>query len=167
MPHREPLRAALARQLATLMRDRVDLDTQQKVARRAGLAQSTVGRILRAEVSATLDNVEALAIAFGVTPGVLMGEQEPATDAWAAKVTHLPRAEVEKINAFIDFTLAQAARERPAALNFRERTTAAPEQHAAMNRAAQRPLSQTTLAFDQPAKEQAVTRRAKKRSRHA
>lgn len=54
------------------MLQRWDLDTQAKVAAAAGVSQSTVGRVLAADVHAHLDVVEAIAKAFGVHPITLL-----------------------------------------------------------------------------------------------
>src|SRR5260363_439026 len=65
----------LATNLARLMAERPDLNTQIKVAKKTGICQSRVGRILRNEVSATADNIEAIACAFGLSVGELLSTQ--------------------------------------------------------------------------------------------
>ena len=40
--------------------------------RRSGVAQATIGRILRGEVAATVDTIESLAKALGVAPHLLV-----------------------------------------------------------------------------------------------
>lgn len=65
----------LATNLARLMAERPDLNTQIKVAKKSGIGQTTVGRILRNEVSATADNIEAIACAFGLSVGELLSTQ--------------------------------------------------------------------------------------------
>lgn len=65
-------RGVLARNVEALMNSREDRNSQPKVAERAGMAQSTVGRILRAEVWATLENIDGLAKAFRVQPWQLL-----------------------------------------------------------------------------------------------
>src|SRR5260364_265519 len=52
-----------------------DLNTQIKVAKKSGIGQTTVGRILRNESSATADNIEAIACAFGLSVGELLSTQ--------------------------------------------------------------------------------------------
>lgn len=46
------------------MEERINLDTQVKVAAAAEMSQSSVGRFLKGSVSPTLDNLEALAEVF-------------------------------------------------------------------------------------------------------
>lgn len=65
-------RAVLAKNLAALMEKSVDLDTQGKLHRRSKVAQATIGRILKAETSATVDTLDQLAAAFGVSPWALL-----------------------------------------------------------------------------------------------
>lgn len=69
---RQDTKAILARNLRRLMDSTPALDTQMKVASRADIAQSTVGRLLRGEVYAQLSQVEALAEAFKVDVTVLL-----------------------------------------------------------------------------------------------
>lgn len=51
-----------------------DLGSQQRLGKRCGIGQTTIGRIRRGEVNATVDNLKAIADAFGVTVGYLCGE---------------------------------------------------------------------------------------------
>ncbi len=66
------LRQVIADRLRTLMGARPDLDTQVKLAKRAGLSQSTVARILSADSSATSDSLAQLASAFSTSPASLL-----------------------------------------------------------------------------------------------
>lgn len=66
------LRELLARRLRELMDARPDLDTQMKVAAKSKLGQSTIQRILSDQQAATVDVVEALAKAFGISPVELL-----------------------------------------------------------------------------------------------
>ena len=69
------LRQVIAYRLRALMEACSDLDTQVKLARRAGLSQSTVARILSADSAATADSIANLAHAFGIPPAsLLMGD---------------------------------------------------------------------------------------------
>ena len=69
------LRQVIADRLRELMATRADLGTQVKLARRAGISQSTVARILSADSAATADSIANLAHAFGVPPAsLLMGD---------------------------------------------------------------------------------------------
>ena len=66
------LRQVIAARLRELMATRADLDTQVKLARRAGISQSTVARSLSAHSAATADSIANLAHAFGVPPASLL-----------------------------------------------------------------------------------------------
>ncbi|WP_158512154.1 helix-turn-helix domain-containing protein [Paraburkholderia caribensis] len=92
------------------------LDTQVKVAARAGIAQSTVGRLLRGEVYAQLSQVEALAEAFRVNVASLLSEHEndaPASSSVSNEgYASLTDEERQQVSDFIAFL---AARHQPAA----------------------------------------------------
>ena len=66
------LRQVIADRLRALMAACPDLDTQVKLARKAGLSQSTVARILSADSAATADSIADLAHAFSVPPASLL-----------------------------------------------------------------------------------------------
>lgn len=68
----EKLRELLARRVRELMAKSVELNTQVKLSKRAGVSQSTVQRVLSGENSATLDVVEDLGRAFGFRPPSLL-----------------------------------------------------------------------------------------------
>ena len=65
----------LARNLEALMRTRPELKSQPKVAAKAGISQSSVGRMFRAEASVTMGHLEAVAHAFGCEPWQLLVPQ--------------------------------------------------------------------------------------------
>lgn len=70
------LRQILARRLRALMDTRLDLNTQTKVAQRAGVGQATVQRILTLQAAATIDSIDSLAHAFRVSPVDLLLEDD-------------------------------------------------------------------------------------------
>lgn len=65
----------LADNLKSLMDGHPQFTSQHLIANKSKVAQSTVGRIMRAETSATIDNVEAIAKIFGLTAADLL--QDP------------------------------------------------------------------------------------------
>jgi hypothetical protein len=67
-------RNVLATQLRALMAKHPSLDTQQKVAEAAQITQSTVWRVLKAEVGASVDVVDSLARAFSVDPIAMLAD---------------------------------------------------------------------------------------------
>lgn len=108
----------LAANLRRLMDSSDMLDTQVKVAARAGIAQSTVGRLLRGEVHAQLDQVEAIANAFRVTVGELLTDHAAAADFEIpydkAAYARLPAQEKAQIAEFIEFVLNRHVEKKPA-----------------------------------------------------
>lgn len=49
-----------------------DLKSELALAKRSGVAQSTINRLLKRQVGASVDTVDALADAFGVHPWLLI-----------------------------------------------------------------------------------------------
>lgn len=86
------LKDLLALRLRQLMDQRPDLDTQTKVAQRAGVGQSTVARILSREVHTSLDVVEALAGAFGIHPLHLLTDPAEISQPGAVAAGYQERA---------------------------------------------------------------------------
>ncbi|HEX8612183.1 MAG TPA: helix-turn-helix transcriptional regulator [Telluria sp.] len=75
----------LAKNLSTLMAI-TGLDTDDKVARRSGVGRGTVDRLRKAEVSARLETVEALAKGFGIS-GIYLLTDHIKPDAAAEAMT--------------------------------------------------------------------------------
>jgi transcriptional regulator with XRE-family HTH domain len=97
----------LAANLRRLMDETPSLDTQMKVAARADIAQSTVGRMLRAEVNPQLHQIEAIADAFHVSVAELLTDtsaeekSDPSIDLVLFK--SLPESDKKEIAALIEF----------------------------------------------------------------
>lgn len=72
-------RQVLARNLTVLMTAYPEIGSQKLLFKSTGVTTSTIGRIRRGEVSATLDNIEALAKAFKITVGDLLNPSLPET----------------------------------------------------------------------------------------
>lgn len=62
----------LSQNLDALMSMHEELNSQQKLSRRSGVGQTSVGRMRRAEGSATIDNVQSVAKAFGLSASELL-----------------------------------------------------------------------------------------------
>lgn len=77
----------IAQKLDELMSESRDLSSQQKLAKRVGIGQTTIGRIRRGEVSATVENLKDIADAFGVAMGYLFGETDK--NGMPYGITHL------------------------------------------------------------------------------
>lgn len=138
------LRITLARRIDDLMRAKPGVDTQMALARRSGVGQSTIGRILRAETAATIDNVEALAGALGVAPAQLLHDSglSGVSESVPPEFAHLPQAERERIAAFIHFTIEDYASKHRLAID--ERKEAPKGAQARMQRAAKRANNENT-----------------------
>lgn len=75
-------RERLADNLAALMSGHPILNSQNAIARKSGVAQTTIGYMLRPHVhtgSPKLDNIERIAEAFGITVSELLAEQTGET----------------------------------------------------------------------------------------
>ena len=64
---RHVVRVDWARALTMVMAASKDLKTQTALAKKSGVAQSTIGRILRGEVNPQSGNLERIARAFGMS----------------------------------------------------------------------------------------------------
>lgn len=82
-------RKLLAKNLAALMARSPDLSTQGKLHRKSKVAQATIGRALRGETGATLDTLDALAAAFGVSPWTLIHPNPDVKQSEAALYSKL------------------------------------------------------------------------------
>jgi transcriptional regulator with XRE-family HTH domain len=67
-------RELIADRIRRLMDLRPDLDTQVKLAKRAGVSQSTVARTLSCDTSPSADSLLDIARALGTTPAMLLIE---------------------------------------------------------------------------------------------
>ncbi len=108
-----------AANLVRLMAVRPDLDTQVKVADHSGVAQTTVGRILRGAVSPTLENVESIANAFGKTVGEMIDSAYNSAAEIAydrVRYSKLPKEEKARVESYIEHVItdfeATSAREQ-------------------------------------------------------
>lgn len=92
------LRQVLAQRLRDLMDTTPGLETQMQVSARAGISQTTVSRILKSQVAATLDNVEAIATAYGLSPSALLSTQ---TTAKLPVISEADRRTMHRIAAYL------------------------------------------------------------------
>lgn len=80
---RKSARLIAADRLTLLMGRTPHLDTLKKVAAKSGVGYGTVQRVSRAEASVTIDNIEAIAAAFGLTLDEFLKRDFPSSDAGA------------------------------------------------------------------------------------
>lgn len=157
----QSLRLVLAERLRDLMAT-TPLTSQHKVGHASGVAQSTIGRIANGEVSATLDNIEAIAAAFGVSPVALLTAPADASGALAtlaALLEPLPHAALEQVLGYVRFVAVQyrppAKRVRPASteLNAKRKTENSDAERGVIQRGARAP-SDPAKEFSKNAKPQ-------------
>lgn len=140
------LQAVLASNLQRHMDAKPHVGTQQKLAARAGVSQSTVGRLLRGEVSPLLGHVESLAEALGTTVMDLLSEPGAADSIQYDRAAYaaLPEQEKKKIETFIEFVIATNR-----GMNFTEVTAPPAHQAEAIAKASGRPLDHRTLTHNE------------------
>jgi transcriptional regulator with XRE-family HTH domain len=97
----------LAQNLRDWMDAHIELNTQDKVAARAGVSQATVGRMLAGSVAASIDRVESVAAAFGRTAAELLGGNSPLITFDHAAYASLPKSEQQKVESYIAFIIQQ------------------------------------------------------------
>ena len=90
-----------------LMEQSPTLNRQTKLAKRTGLGQATISRLLRGETEFTIGQLEAVAAAFGVQPCDLLLDASGATGVRydAEAFSKLPEADREKIESYIRFVI--------------------------------------------------------------
>jgi transcriptional regulator with XRE-family HTH domain len=98
------IRQVLAGHIKDRMLKNPDLDTQTKLSKAAGVTQSTVWRVLEAQVGASVDVVEAIAGALGVSPVVLLADKSQAQllQAW----DQLREEDRQRVLAFMQVTIS-------------------------------------------------------------
>jgi len=139
------LKQILARRLRALMDSRLDLNTQTKVAQRAGVGQATVQRILTQQAAATLDSIDSLAHAFRVSPvDLLLGDDREAQllRAWSK----LDADDKARVLHYVELAAGVPARQTSRARQeFVDTAPAPPSVRAALSRAAARKVSTASM----------------------
>ncbi|QIX18356.1 helix-turn-helix domain-containing protein [Burkholderia multivorans] len=108
---RQDTRRILATNLRRLMQATPDLDTQAKLAARAHISQSSVGRFLSGAVYPQLAQVESIAEVFGITVADLLTDTDATpTSSHAITYDHeavatLPADQKQQIEEFIAFVV--------------------------------------------------------------
>lgn len=91
-------RENLARNLRVLMDMTPDLSSQPKIAKRSGVSQSTVGRLIRGDVRCKLDSLDGVARAFGLQAWqLLVPELDPRNPPLLRELNHHERELYERI----------------------------------------------------------------------
>lgn len=154
----EQLRQRLARLLREKMRTSL-VDTQTKVAAKAGVSQSTVQRLLSLEQAATVDLLEQLARAFGVKkPEYLLLEPEEVSllSLWSK----LSEDDRQTVLGFIQMKAqVEAVRDSHAPLHFESSKPVSQEMRAASKRASARPTDGSLTNYSDDKSKPLRTRR--------
>lgn len=152
--NRKPLREILAANVRRYMSIVPAVDTQAKLAKRAGISQSSVARVVAGNVDTQIGIVESLADAIGVSAAELIEDEANAKGTLQYDRTRfaaLPETEQAKIKSYIDFVLSQAGHtkiEADGSLTVSKDVTPSAQQRLRAGRAAQRPLSDQSLSID-------------------
>lgn len=145
----------LAENIRRLMDGHPTLSKQVALARKAGIAQSSIQRVLSASVHPQLDVIEAIAAAFRVTVAELLAENPAIADApdlRRGQYEQLPDADREKVDSYIRFLIDEherktgGTREDQSLIRLTDLRDLSEEQLAQVMRAALRELNHNTLA---------------------
>lgn len=105
---RPDLTVLVADRLKDWMRDNPALDTQKKLAEFAGVGQTTVSRLLKKQVSPTLDVLDRICIAFGRDTEELIALPNAASIHYdRAAYAKLPDYEKVRVEGFIRHAIEQ------------------------------------------------------------
>jgi SOS-response transcriptional repressor LexA len=96
-----PNAGPLAHKLAQAMKSSKDMRTQSAVAKKAGVSQSTVGRVFRGEVASSFKTVRRIAEVLGV-PIDEPAEKEPASGTVGAAPTPVENSQKVPLIAWIE-----------------------------------------------------------------
>ena len=158
----EQLRQRLARMLREKMRTSLVVDTQTKVAAKAGVSQSTVQRLLSLEQAATVDLLEQLAHAFGVKKPehlLLESDEVKLLSLWS----HLSDDDRATVLGFIQMKAqTKAVHDSAAPLTFQSTVPVPQEMRAASSRAAARRPTEKRL--DKAADDKTKPTRARRKA---
>ncbi|MEL5392848.1 helix-turn-helix transcriptional regulator [Serratia nevei] len=102
--------AIVAKNLELWMSNNRDLSSQAKVAHAAGIGQATVNRVLSCEGNITINNLEAIASAFGRRGyELLLKPKDPTLINYdRSQYAQLTAEDKAKIESFIEFVMQQA-----------------------------------------------------------
>lgn len=152
-----PVREILADNVRRLMRERPALDTQPKLAAKAGMSQSSINRLLAGQTDALLVSVLDLAKAFGVSVNELIEDPLAARNDVIAydrqRYAELSEENKAKIATFIEFVIAtshiQPKSSSSTTLNTVESIEPSPVRRARVRDASQSSISRDALSTNE------------------
>jgi transcriptional regulator with XRE-family HTH domain len=160
---KKPIREILAANIRRYMRTVPAVDTQVKLARRAGISQSSVARVLAGNVDTQVSIVESLADAIGVSAAELLEDEAGAKATLQYDRTRfaaLPATEQAKIKSQAVNTTVEA----DGSLSVSKDATPSKQQQLRAARTAQRPLSDQSLSTNETHNDTTSKRGSRKRS---
>ncbi|CAG4906279.1 helix-turn-helix domain-containing protein [Paraburkholderia saeva] len=139
-------------------------NTQLGLSKKAGVAQSSIGRLIRAEVEARLDLLEDVARALGVTVGDLTTERDASyIDYNRKQYAALSTPDKEKVESFIAFVIESSAKgAKRDTLEFTQIGRLTEDEMKGESAVGNERLNQQTLTANET-KDQTVPRRHQKR----
>jgi len=99
---RQVLNSEWGRALARLMASSRDCQTQCALARKSGISQSSIGRILRGEVDPTVGTMTFLAVALGMTLKTTQVEVDPQGESRVQRLAVEALEALEALDRVID-----------------------------------------------------------------
>lgn len=91
------------------MASRPDLDSQNKLGKKTGLAQSTIGRILHMVNATDVDVIDALAKAYGVQPEYLLSNGASCSRI-SSLLNKLAKDDIADVELFLEFLIEKRSR---------------------------------------------------------
>ena len=133
-------RTVLAERLKDLMSKRPDIESQNKLSKKAGLSQSTIGRILTSTNAPDLDVLDQLADACGMEAADLIGSGSKNTRL-SASIKLLDEKELSELTLFIEFILKKRQNPQDTGADFDSTNEIADRLSAPVRRASTRGIS--------------------------
>ena len=117
---KKPLRQIFRERLLALVAASDDSDVQTRLAKAAGVSQSTVSRMLNANTNIKINTVDAIARAFGMTGAefLLNAGASTHTGRFAADYNSLPEDARKSVDDYVRFIIEDHARKHPSSLSF-------------------------------------------------
>ncbi len=140
----------LSRRLQELMAKRPDLNSQSKIGRRTGLAQSTVGRIVNQVNAADLDVLDCLADAFGITASDLLNSGTKNIYL-SSLLQQIDEKETQEVILFIEFILKKRQNESTG-VDFESNTALSRRDAASVSRASAHEIDREVSSYERTRK---------------
>lgn len=117
---KKPLRQIFRERLLALVAASDDSDVQTRLAKAAGVSQSTVSRMLNANTNIKVNTIDAIARAFGMTGAEFLLDARASTHFGGLAETYnqLPEVARKSIDDYVRFIVEDHARKHPGSLSF-------------------------------------------------